>query len=140
MYSLKRKNDFDNWFDWADEMFPRGLMPEVKREFSIGIPANVKEVENGYDVELSLPGYDKADIKAEMLDSKHLSVQIDRKKEEINEKEHREFYRHEHLSRIIPLSKEVDASGIKAEYKDGILKLNLPFNAKVEETKKIEIK
>ena len=31
MYSLRRKNDFDNWFDWDDEMFPRGLMPEVKK-------------------------------------------------------------------------------------------------------------
>lgn len=135
MYGLSKRNN--DVFDWMDEMFmPRS----VRGDFYVSMPTNVKEVENGYEVEVSTPGYDKADIKAEMLDANHLSVQIDRKKEEINEKEHREFYRREHLSRVVRLDKEVDASGIKAEYKDGILKLELPFDAKAKETKMIEIK
>ena len=144
MYSLKKKNNFyDDWMNDFDDLFAvpffgrNGLTERLVS--SPALPVNIKEVEKGYEVEVSLPGYDKADIKAEMLDANHLRVEVNRNKEDIDEKEHREFYRHEHLSRLITLSKEVDASNIKAEYKDGILKLELPADTKAIESKKILI-
>jgi HSP20 family protein len=70
-----------------------------------------------------------------------LTLRGEKKKEE--EKKGEDFHRAERsygaFTRSIRLPVEVDANKVSAEYKDGVLKINLPKSKKAS-VKKIEVK
>ena len=103
------------------------------------IPTNIKKVENGYEIEMKVPGYEKDNVSAEMIDTKHLKVVVQAEQEENDPDHHREFHRSEYQERIIAVDKDVDSSGITASLNNGILSLFLPF-AKTVDGRKILIK
>ena len=130
-----------------DEFF-RPSMDVKKKETFLTIPTNVKKTDSNYEVEMRLPGYEKSDISAEMIDSKHLKVTAQAEKEDlgglmatmaIDNNHKREFHRSEYLERIVTLDSDVDKENIKASLDKGILTLFLPF-AKTVDGKKILIK
>lgn len=139
MNELEKRRDYDLFDEFFDEPFRSVAKMMPKHPPMTSIPTNIKETETSYAIEMRIPGYNKENIKAEMLDMTHLKVEVDCEKEEIDEKSHREFFRSEHLSRVLTVNKEIDAGKIKAEYKDGILKLELPFDVKSIEARKIKI-
>lgn len=120
-----------------DEFF-RPSMDVKKKETFLTIPTNVKKTDSNYEVEMRLPGYEKSDISAEMIDSKHLKVTVQAEKGEIDNNHKREFHRSEYLERIVTLDNDVDKENIKASLDKGILTLSLPL-AKKPETQKIMI-
>ena len=120
-----------------DEFF-RPSMDVKKKETFLAIPTNIKKTDSNYEVEMRLPGYEKSDISAEMIDSKHLKVTVQAEKEEIDNNHKREFHRSEYLERVVPLDADVDTENIKASLDKGILTLSLPL-AKKPETQKIMI-
>ena len=121
-----------------DEFF-RPSMDIKKKETFLTIPTNVKKTDSNYEVEMRLPGYEKSDVSAEMIDSKHLKVTAQAEKEEVDNNHKREFHRSEYLERVVTLDNNVDKENIKASLDKGILTLSLPF-AKTAESKKILIK
>lgn len=121
-----------------DEFF-RPLTEINEKETSLTIPTNIKKVESGYEVEMKVPGYEKDNVSAEMIDTRHLKVVVQAEKEEKDSNHHREFHRSEYQERIIAVDKEVDSSGITASLNNGILSLFLPF-AKTVDGRKILIK
>lgn len=127
-----------------DDFFTRDLMNADLRR-SAGLPAvNVKETENNFELEVSVPGMDKKNFKIEL---KHSTLVISGIKEEKNEekKEEGKYVRREFSSQSFTRSftlpeESVDSENIKANYKDGILHVSIPKREKVKETvKRIEI-
>jgi HSP20 family protein len=98
------------------------------------VPAvNIAENENGFDIELAVPGLNKEDFKIS-VDKNVLSVSADKKTENIEEgkKFSKREYNYTSFTRSFTLPESADHSKIEAEYTDGILKLNV---AKREEAK-----
>ena len=97
-----------------------------------GIKADVKETDKEYIVEAEIPGAEKEDIKLE-LDDNTLTISVERKQEEREERHNyiRRERRYGSFSRSFYID-NIKHEDVKAEYKNGILKVVLP---KKEETR-----
>ncbi len=120
--------------------------PTVSKNDNGGISSfvpvvNTRENENGYNIEVDLPGVKKDDITVD-INNGVLTVSGERKyKNEVKEKD---YYKVESsfgkFERSFRLPEDVDVDNIKAESKDGVLEVELPKVKKDEKKKKIEIK
>ncbi len=115
--------DVEKWFDGNNG-------------FNTSLPAvNVKESEEGYEVEVAAPGMSKEDFKVEV---EHDVLTISSEKEQKNEEKEegkytkREFsYQSFQRSFRLPEG-QVDGDKIKARYENGILHLSLPKREEVK--------
>ncbi len=98
---------------------------------------DIEETENELIVTADLPGVNKDGIKVNVQNNV-LTFSGERKREEKSEKDnlHRLERTYGSFSRSFRLSATVVSDGIKATYKDGVLRLTLP---KVEEAKPRQI-
>ena len=128
---------FENdMFDWSNRNFSNTntTLPAV----------NIKEDEDGFEVEMSAPGLDKKDFKIE-LNNSVLSISSE-KKTENETKEGQQFTRREFsyqsFSRSFTLPETVEGEKIAAKYENGILSVSIPKKeeAKPKPVKQIEIK
>jgi len=130
--------DFDNIFDdWAKMSGRLGGTDDGRV-----IPAiDIKEKADRYVVEADIPGVTQDDINVSVSDG-ILTINAETSKEtEEKDDEDRVIRRERNYGkyvRSITLGSEVDVDKVKAQYKNGVLKLDLP---KAEETKpkRIEI-
>ncbi len=103
---------------------------------------DLAETEKSFELEFHLPGIKKSDINIE-LKNDQLTVSGERKFEEDN-KSTRNFKSVEShygsFSRSFYLPDNVNTDNISAEYKDGILRLEIPKDEKKEAKKTIAIK
>src|SRR5258705_2651607 len=91
------------------------------------IPANVKETEKTYQLEVVAPGFEKTDFIIN-VDQNLLTISVE-KKEEVNkenEKQIRREYSYRSFKRSFTLDEKIDATNIEASYINGVLTLNLP--------------
>ena len=101
---------------------------------------DVVEFEDKFEFTSELPGMSKKDIKLEI---QHNSITISGEKHIEHDKTDKNYYVGErgygNFRRSFQLPSHVDAKQINAEFKDGVLKINIP---KLEEAKpkQIEIK
>lgn len=98
------------------------------------VPAvNIIESENGFDIELAVPGLKKEDFKIN-VDKNLLTVSAEVKTEEGTEAKNysKKEFSYSSFSRSFTLPETVDQNNIEAAYTDGILKLTV---AKKEEAK-----
>jgi HSP20 family protein len=102
--------------------------------------ADVSETGKEIVVQAEVPGMDAKDIDIS-LNGRILTIKGERKQEqETRENDyHRIERRYGSFARSFELPADVDAEKVKATYKEGILKLNLP-KAKEQSVKKIEVK
>ncbi|EGK02175.1 Hsp20/alpha crystallin family protein [Dysgonomonas gadei] len=109
------------------------------------LPAtNISENEKAFNIELSVPGFDKDDIKIEIeKDVLKISAQNEVKNEEKdeNEKVLRREFKKSSFTRSFTIPEDIDTDNISAVQKDGILQITLPKQDKAieEKVKKIEI-
>ena len=103
---------------------------------------DVKEHEDGYELEISLPGYKKEDINAELKDgylvvNATTSKSNDEKDEKTGKYIRRERYSGS-CSRSFYVGEDITHEDIKAKYENGVLNLSIPKKnpAKIEEKKK----
>jgi HSP20 family protein len=125
---------FSHWFDnFAENEFHNAVRTPVL--------VNTKETKDGYKIEVAAPGFSKENFKLSVEEQLlTISAENAENKADENEKWTRKEYHFASFKRSFTLPKTVDAEKISAEYKDGILYVNLP---KVEESKAketIEIK
>lgn len=99
---------------------------------------DVSETKDNIVVRAEVPGMDPKDIDVSYADGV-LTVRGEKKqeKEEKDENYHMMERRYGSFSRSIRLAHEIESDKIKADYKDGVLKISLP---KSEEAKKKEVK
>jgi HSP20 family protein len=101
---------------------------------------DIVEQDGGYELVADLPGLKKEDIKIEIEDNM-LTLKGEKKiEEEKKDKNYRlsERYYGEFV-RTFALPENVDRDGIVAEFKDGVLKLEIPKTEKAK-PKQIEVK
>ncbi len=134
----RKRNEFDLFKDLfeGDNFFSR-------RESSI-MKTDIKEKEDKYVIEMDLPGYEKENINITLQDG-YLEVSAEVKKENNEENEerfvHKERY-YGHCSRNFYVGEQITEEDISAEFKNGILKINIPKKEEkkeLPESKRIEI-
>ena len=117
--------------------FSWGRFPTLREEI-LAPSVDVWEDKDNIYVEADIPGFEQKDIS---LNLKGDTLIISAKKEETKEEKKKNYYRCERYQgsfyREVILPSNIDASKIKAGYKNGVLKVTLP---KKEEEKGKEIK
>ncbi len=137
MMMMPRRNNFDLFDEmFNDPFFTRGENKLMKTD--------IKEKGDKYLLEVDLPGYEKEDIKIEIEDG-YLTVHANMNKN-IDESDkdskfvHKERYVGE-CSRSFYVGEDISEEDIKAKFKNGTLKLELPKKEmkKLDNKKYIEI-
>jgi HSP20 family molecular chaperone IbpA len=97
---------------------------------------DVQETDQGYELDVELPGYKKEDVQAELKDG---TLIITANHNIQNEEKKEQYIRRERFwgtcSRSFYVGEDITQQDIKARFEDGILKLFVP---KKEEVPKIE--
>jgi HSP20 family protein len=124
-----------NLFD--DTFFP------VVHSSSNSVPAvNIREDEKNYNLELAVPGMDKKDMKID-INEDVLSISSESKNETEESKDgfRRKEFSYKAFTRSFYIPENVNREKIEANYKDGVLSINLPKQEeeKSKVTKTIEI-
>ncbi len=119
---------FDNMID--ANLFNRSL--------DTTLPAvNVAESNDGFQIEMAAPGFNKSDFKVE-VDNMVLTISAESKAEQTDENENnglryaRREFSYQSFSRSFTLPETVNTDQINATYEQGLLMLNIP---KKEEAK-----
>jgi len=141
MPSIFGENLFDDFFGFDYPM--RSLQKVDAGEM---MKTDVKEGDTGYELDISLPGYKKEDVKAELKDGYlTISAYTSQDKDEKDEKTGK-YIRRERYSgscrRSFYVGGDVTEEDIKAKFENGVLKLAVPKKDKkpaVEEKKYIAI-
>ncbi len=132
------ERDFDDLFNAFGWPF---LNREREREERMALMpvTDINETKDGYHIEMEMPGIGKDDFKVE-LHNDVLTIHGEKKEEKESKEEN--SYCSERVygsfSRSFRLPGQIKAEDIKAEYKDGILKLLVP-KAEEAKTKQIQV-
>jgi len=90
---------------------------------------DIKELENGYTMDVDLPGFAKENIQAELKDG-YLTITASKSSEAEDKGEEGKFLRRERFQgtckRSFYVGEYLHEEDIKAEFKDGVLKLSFP--------------
>lgn len=135
-------NNYPTFRNWMDDFFGT-VDNSVNFWNKSNVPAvNISENDENFKIEFAAPGLTKADF-AINLDNDILTVKSE--KEENNEETNTNFTRKEFnfssFQRTFTLPDSADGEKVKAEYKDGILNIEIPKKeeAKVKPAREIEI-
>ena len=114
---------------WPDE---RELYGKHARNL---MKTDVHETEDGYEMNVDLPGFKKEDINIELNDG-YLTITASKGLNEEEKNNKGKIVRQERYSGVMQrtyyVGEQIKAEDIKARYEDGVLKLEIP---KVEEKK-----
>ena len=130
---------FSDFLDdpWSKRFFTPAVQTQQMR-------TDVKETENGYELQIELPGYKKEDVNADLKDG-YLTISAARSENKDEKDTEGNYIRRERYggscSRSFYVGKTVEPEDIHAKFEDGILKLDVPKKEakKVEEKKTIAI-
>ncbi|MFM1890945.1 MAG: hypothetical protein RLZ44_22 [Pseudomonadota bacterium] len=131
----------DQWRREMDDVLLQGRDDETRVVGSAWAPAvDIKEEEQRYVLHADIPGVRPEDIEISM-DKGMLTIRGERKHsaEESKEGYHRRERQHGVFMRRFSLPETVDAEGITASSKDGVLELILPKTAEPQ-PRKIEVR
>ncbi len=146
MSIIKRKNSNNLFPSFLDDVLGNDLLNPSADFSNIGfnVPAaNIQEKEDKFVLELAAPGKSKKDFNIE-LDNDVLtisSVHEDKKEDKDGENFTRKEYSYESFTRSFTIPESVESNKIKANYQNGILKLDLPKRdeAKTQPKRMIDI-
>ena len=144
MPSIFGENLFDDFFD----DFYR---PARKPANRAALPTNavmktdIRETENGFELDIDLPGYKKEDVQAQLKDG-YMTITASSHKDNDEKNEEGRYIRRERYvgscSRSFYVGEDVTQEDIKARFENGILKVVVPkkeAKPQVEEKKFIAI-
>ncbi|MBS1662219.1 MAG: Hsp20/alpha crystallin family protein [Bacteroidetes bacterium] len=116
------RHNLDRWFD--DQFW--GFSGLQTRS---GVPVNVREQDQSYEVEVIAPGLKKEDFQLQ-FNGDALTVSFERKEENNQQADHdrwlRREYRKQSFTRTFTIDDTVDIDKAVARYEDGILHVSLP--------------
>ncbi len=145
MPSIFGENLFDDFFEdfpfYDDKAQKRAEKKLYGRHAQNLMKTDIKELDNGYELEIDLPGFKKDEVQVS-LENGNLTVSAAKGlDQDEQEKETGRYIRRERYAgaceRSFYVGEEVEHEDIKAEFKHGILKLFVPKKeAKEVETKK----
>ena len=137
MMLVPRKNSFDLF----DNFFDDGFFPPKEKNL---MKTDIKELKDKYLIDMDLPGFEKENIN---LSLKNGYLDIKAKSEQSNNEDKENYIRRERFfgecSRSFYVGDDITEEDINAEFKNGILKIEVPKKEeekKLSETKQIQIK
>lgn len=144
------KRNTDNWLPSIfDDMFKTDWMDNGNsgmNRIGTSVPAvNIAENDDAFTLEVAAPGKTKKDFNLE-LDNGVLTISSEEKRENETKENGGRFTRREFsyssFKRAFSLPETVDPEKISANYKEGVLKIDLPKreDAKVQAKRMIDIK
>jgi HSP20 family protein len=116
------------------------MTPSTAKEMGTFIPlAELHETPEAFQIKLEVPGMEAKDLDIEIT-AEAVKIGGERKSETKTEEKGytRTEFRYGQFHRVIPLTARVQNDKVEAEYKDGILSLNLP-KAESEKTKVVKV-
>lgn len=116
------------------------ITPTTGKELGTFIPpAELHETPEAFQIKLEVPGMEAKDLDIEVT-ADSVAIAGERKSETKTEEKgyKRTEFRYGQFRRVIPLTARVQNEKVEAEYKDGILSLNLP-KAESEKTKVVKV-
>lgn len=134
----------DPWFDDRDiQKAEKKLYGHNDKKLML---TDIKESDKGYELEMDLPGFKKEEIKAS-LENGYLIISAEKGLEQDEkDKEGKKYIRRERYTgscqRAFYVGDEIEQGDIKASFKHGILRLDIPKKQpkpQVEENKFISI-
>ena len=136
----------ENLFDDFFEDFARPMRTVSHYNTSTGIMrTDVKENDNGYELDIDLPGCKKENVIAELKNG-YLTIKAETSQNNDQKDENGKYIRRERYygtcSRSFYVGEEVTQEDIKARFEDGILKVSVPkkeAKPAIEESKYIQI-
>ena len=127
----------------VNEFFNRPIGSVFKDEIPFNMPAvNIHESEKGYTISLAAPGLEKGDFVVD-VENGIINISVEKEQEQLPEgvKATRKEFSYYKFKHSFTLPEDVDSSKIKAEYKNGVLEIEIPRKAtKVLKSKKIQVK
>ena len=137
MLLVPRRNSFDLFDDFfEDDFFPRKERNLMKTD--------IKEKKDKYLLDIDLPGFEKENINIS-LENGYLKIEAkvdDKKENDEDEKIVRKERFYGECSRSFYVGDQIKEEDIKAEFKNGILKIEVPkkeIEDKSKEVKQIPI-
>lgn len=90
---------------------------------------DIRDTDQGYELDIDMPGFKKEDIRAELKDG-YLTIQAESSRDHDEKDEKGRYIRRERYSgscrRSFYVGQDMTQEDIKARFEDGILKLSLP--------------
>ena len=143
MPSIFGESLFDEFFD--DFARPVKNVAKVSTPSTSIMRTDVKENENGYELEIEMPGCKKEDVQAQLKDG-YLTISASTRRNEDQKDNSGKYIRREryygNCSRSFYVGDNLEQQDIKAKFEDGILKIAVPkkeAKPEVEESKFITI-
>ena len=137
--------ELEDMSDRLNRVFSRPALPRMNGKETMivadWVPSvDVSETDGEYQIKAEIPDVKKEDVKVTLEDGV-LTIQGERKqeKEEKGKKYHRVERSYGSFVRSFTLPDLVDEEQVKAEFKDGVLNLQLPKSEKAK-PKSIEVK
>jgi HSP20 family protein len=131
MTLVRTNNNFGKSFDGLmNDLFndfPSALGKTFREDVWAFPPVNITEQNDVYLLQLSAPGFEKADFNLK-LDGNTLTISAEKKTEtkEENEKVIRKEFSQKSFKRSFTVDEKINAAGINARYENGILHVSLP--------------
>jgi HSP20 family protein len=131
-------SDFRNEFDQMLSRFFDGGETQALSQWTPRV--NVAETDEHYEVTVDLPGMQPRDFEVEV---RHGDLWISGQRSEEHEEQGKTWHRVERhfgqFRRVIRLGDDVNVDSIDAEYKDGVLRVQVAKSEQAR-TKKVEVK
>ncbi len=135
-----------------DDNLTNGLFDDLfafpftgSKNFQEMMQTDVKDEGNDYELTISLPGFEKKDLKAELKDG-YMTISADHEENNDEKDKKGKYIRRErytgHCSRSFYVGKNLKEEDVKAKFENGILTLSFPKEEKkpeVDEKKLIAI-
>lgn len=129
--SIFGENLFDD--DWMDFPFSSDFWgrrnPLYGKHAKNMMKTDVRETDNGYEVDIDLPGFKKDEIQAQ-LENGYLTIAASKGLDKDQKDKEGRYIRQERyagaMSRSFYVGDDVTQEDIKAKYENGILKLSIP--------------
>ena len=140
MPSIFGENLFDDdWFDFDRDFWGKKNPLYGKNAKNI-MKTDIREHDEGYELDVDLPGFKKDEISVE-LDDGYLTISAAKGLDKDEQEKKGKYIRRERyagaMQRSFYVGDAVTQEDIKAKFEDGILKLSIPKkDAKAVETKK----
>ena len=130
MMLMPRRRDFDLFGDMFDDPFFASNDNKMMK-------TDIKENDNNFELEIDLPGFKKDDIKMS-IDDGYLTINAKQEDNKDEKDKHGKYVRRERYfgecSRSFYVGDDIKEEDIKAKYKNGTLRVEIP---KKEEKEKL---
>jgi HSP20 family protein len=138
---MMRWNPNSDLSDLFENLFGHNAKEEMRqKKYDCTPSTNILETKDGFELHMAVPGIQKKDVKIS-LEKNILTISSDTEvqKESDDMKYARREFVYGTFERSFTLPDTIDNENIKADFKNGILKVTLPKKEEVKISKEIKI-